>query len=703
MMYRVDLLKFGITKGALPNPTSTEDNVWNIAKNTTEGINAAMLYAYDNGYSGIRLPKGNYTVVYLLNTDHSYLNNRALVPYSNQIVDLGGSTIDVLYSSEFPSPFREYHRDKPAYYLAGNLFETKRVSNVTIRNGELKGDVYRRTFKNDVAGFREERWMENTVGVKQGAGTYNCTFEHLNIHGFMGDGQSGSTHENGSSILRLEVNGAVKNKPLPPASNRGVIGADGKIQPTKEGSFVSEKLYLDLEELYRRTPFSPRTFQIQGSGGYNRTPGLPNNNIKAVFYNDANQIVNIKTIRPFERVVLPFAAAYFRLQFNNINTTADRFPDSDVETAVTWTITESVSSGTVIRKCKIHDNHRGGIANPCDNITIENNEIFSNGMDCGIGAPIFPDTTRYQINFEDTFANNATIRNNEIYNGFNGILLNIENVVVEGNIISDLSSGVILYSSVNTAVVKHNKFYNTNSFRYQGYNKGTHIFSENFVHGGGLNLDNVTANLRLSNNLIESDSLYITGNVTLDNNTFEGGGSYYQVLIKNGSGNTFNGKGKIANHIIISEGFGNEVKNFSMIASNIPTGIKIKGTRFENSFIRRNPIAPTETDTYTNCQFIDTTVGFPSGANMPETITKSSIEFIDCKIDNKVPLLYVKDNKGQDASGREYAVSFNGSTDFNLDGDILKKEYVSPVKLSMTYNSQGALNKKLIDKLSLIK
>ena len=91
----------------------SEDN----AKSTTNGINAAIIYAYKNNIKYIKLQTGSYPIM----LDN---NSRAIVLQSNITMDLNGSILQ-LQSNSNPT--------NRAFYL-------NNVENVKICNGKIIGD-----------------------------------------------------------------------------------------------------------------------------------------------------------------------------------------------------------------------------------------------------------------------------------------------------------------------------------------------------------------------------------------------------------------------------------------------------------------------------------------------------------------------------------------------------------------------------------
>ena len=174
--------------------------------------------------------------------------------------------------------------------------------------------------------------------------------------------------------------------------------------------------------------------------------------------------------------------------------------------------TEIANSHITVKDCKIYDNHRGGISNCADNTLIEGCEIYNNGMDSSIGAPLFPDSTRYAINCEDAVSRDVIIRNNHIYYGINGLLMGCYNAVIENNIFNNIN-GVGIYSN-NTTVVKNNKFYNSNGIFIMGSVEEFVCYFENNIVINEFKVINIgtsnkKGNLYIINNYFKIRGFYI--------------------------------------------------------------------------------------------------------------------------------------------------------------------------------------------------
>lgn len=565
-LYRVDLTQHGIVAGHLEKDANGHYTTaqYQQARNNGIGIQNAIYHARDNGYSGILLPKNTYSLCYHRTVQDDTLVRAIIFPVSNQEINLNGSILEVIYDSTQKSPYDTINTYP--WQLGGRVFMTLKVNNVIIRNGELRGDIYNRSFtETEATGWDRELAQENTMGIGVYSQSHNILIENMNIHGFMADSISMSTRpfKIGYGYM-LDVVGSMK---------KGYIKDNGEIVQ-KDGAYYSENIItINRQAMAAAEPLAPNTIQIQTGGGYTRIPKFVDHHIQLAFYDSNGNFLNIENVKYLNKIALPKNVEGVRFQLVNqgVDTATIQHPSI--------TLTTIASSHVTIRRCKLHDNHRGGIANCSDNTVIENCEIYNNGLDSSIGAPIYPDTTRYQINCEDAVSRDVVIRNNHIYNGFHGILLGCYNAIVEGNILNNVN-GIGLYN-IYSCVIRNNKFFDSGeiglyggvnedfnlifdsniiefesgAFALRGSKKGIAMFTNNIIEARGLILNEYNSGnlvVHFNNNNFKS-TIDLTGATTavlqnplyadyFNNNVFEIEGSpeiYLYLSYKIGGGNVF--------------------------------------------------------------------------------------------------------------------------------------------------------------------
>lgn len=495
-MYKVILKNHGIIEGSLLKNSEGSYSLeqYEIAKNNGIGLQGAIDFAARNNFQGIILPKGTYSLCYEKTTETTSYNNAVIYLRSNQTFDLNHSTLEMIYDSENKSP---YHTTSDvAWKLGGRMIGVKDCYNSVIKNGELKGDIYNRSFLDTGAGFLSEKGSESTVGIKILTNAFNILIENMDIHGFMADAVSMTTRGFLSDTY-------IRN--LTDIYSQGFYDDLGTITPKTGSYYTTDILPIDREKLRRLSPFHPNTIQIQTSGGYNRVPRLANSSMEVIFFDSEGNFITKKIKKYLDRINLPYNATGVKMQFTD---------EEEGFSMKAMSLTQPASSNITVRRCLIHDNHRGGISNCSDNTLIESNQIYNNGEDSSIGAPLFPDSTRYGINCEDSVSNSIVIRDNNLYNHFSCMLLACYNILVEGNKISNNVTAGVSIRSCSIARVLNNTF-NESAMVSAGESRErqTIIFKGNTVDNKYkaiiLNLAKVNCEMYISENVMNVVAMQI--------------------------------------------------------------------------------------------------------------------------------------------------------------------------------------------------
>lgn len=655
MLYKIDLTTYGITLGSLGTAPYTAGEYTQAKANRT-GLQAAMDFAYNNNYSGVLLPRGVYSLYYNGLAGQDITAMAILYPKSNQTIDLNGSTLEVMYDSANKNP--DHTKNEAAYELQGSVFRVQHCHDVTIRNGEIKGDIYNRSFT-DI----NEKWHEQTYAVYGGANAYNMTFENLNTHGFMGDAFTFTTRGyDGSKLIAAEVGSATP----------GYIIDDGTTVQLA-GAYISPLIPINLTMLAQLTPYAPKTIQIQTSGGYTRIPNFANLELEIAFYTSGGTFISKQETKYVHKIVMPHNCAAVKLIFTGEAVGLSSLPNQG------YTIMEQASNTALIRKCKIHNNHRGGISNPCDNIIIDDCDIYHNGLDSSIGAPIFPDNTRYGINFEDTYAQNALIKNCNIYSSFTGILTSTCSITIENNCFSDISYvGVVVYSS-EKSFIHNNKFYCT-ALGVQDYNRKRLItFKDNYINtrnaAFALISNATTDEFDISYNDISCWILTLSGpNIKFNNNrlnfinkvfTPEVNYGPFNVL-KEFKNNVTDATGSLAAFVIKADTYeGTIFKGFTNF------GIKPNDTKanfdkaiFENclmSFEHNN--VSTQSLSFDGCKIKNSVFVYGKENMSGSNVLNMNISLKDCKVEIDTLITFqTEDYQTFAQSGRVYSFDFYNTT-----------------------------------------
>ena len=493
--YFIELEKWGITQGTMGKPPYTTAQ-WKIAYNNLLGFNNALKYAKDNGRGKIVVPKGIYSFCY------TYLNggaqNTSIKLFDYQTLDLNGSQFEVMYDSINKNPYDESPATSPAWKLGGNLIELMNCIHSHVINGKIIGDIPNRSFSDGGRGFNSEYGMEQTYGVSLNRGSKFCSFEYLDVSMFMGDGitmGSYPTNTISSNIIQSP-------KMLP-----GYVDDTGAAV-AKDGAYVSSKFKL-IRGVHKE-------IQMRTGGGYTRIPNIKNTWFEYLFFDEAGKIVSRKRAVYLQNTMVPYNA--FTMAVQLLNETPGL-----ADITINYSITMPQTQFVTIKNCEIHDNHRGGISGGADFTTIEKSKIYHNGMDSGIGVPVFPDTTRYQINFEDSYCNFLNIVDCHFFSGFHSILAGVYNVRIENCLFQGLN-GPIIYNNSST-VIKGNTFDDCNGFGLMPsmeYQRRTIHFTDNILNTKvcGFNAEgHANTFVKVSNNTFNVDSITVVGNIEFKGNS----------------------------------------------------------------------------------------------------------------------------------------------------------------------------------------
>jgi len=667
MLYKLNITDYGIVEGSLGTSPYTFEE-YNQAKNNKIGFQNAMDYAYENNYSGILFPKGTYSLCYFSSPSDNVYTKANLFPKSNQIIDMNGAKFEVIYDSVNRSPFDT--TTNPIYALDGSVFRVHKCHNVVIKNGEIKGDIYNRTFS-DAA----EKSMEQTYGVFSGVNCYNVLYENLNVHGFMGDSFTFSTRSfDGSKLIT----------PAPLDAVPGYVNSSGGIDMVA-GCYTSPLIPINLTMLAELTPFALKTIQIQTSGGYTRVPNFKNKTIEIAFYNSSNVFISKRYTKYLHKIVMPSNATAVKLIFTEETAGLTSLPNQG------YTIMEQASHKATVLNCKIHDNHRGGISNPCDDIIIDGCEIWHNGMDSSIGVPLFPDNTRYAINFEDTYANSAVIRNCNIYSGYNCMLMGVGTFLIENNTISNFSLAAVVYYEIEKGIVINNSFYNCPALtRFDSVLKREIIFKGNLVETmwQAFSYTNEhTDKVEIIDNTIVCHWLGVMGSkLNFNSNNVKiidkvGDALQYPItgFVNEFKNNYYEAITKLQPQIFGALDYSGTTFKGVNINSPLPTGgneINYIGVTFIDCLMKRNTTYPNTaklTFNFENCKIINSQIYIATEFMPLNTLLKDVIiVFKNCEI--KIGLLTFIPTEDTDSfatSARKYSYIFHDST-INYLNDVTK-------------------------------
>lgn len=186
---------------------------------------------------------------------------------------------------------------------------------------------------------------------------------------------------------------------------------------------------LENNSMSLRTPYYELNIEIFDSGEaerilcyrgsiYTRIAKNNQHDFHAYFFDSEYNLLNHLIVEPWENFEIPIGSKYIRGALNYQNSQS-----------YTYYLGYGINYGNIIKNCISEEGHRGGLTGGgnyfiFDNITLSNNANKFNGT-------VFPDTTRYGYNQEDSYSNKVTIRNSVIENSFNPILFGVYNGVID--------------------------------------------------------------------------------------------------------------------------------------------------------------------------------------------------------------------------------------------------------------------------------
>jgi len=392
---------------------------------TIDGMNHALLWAYNNGFNEIMLPKGNY----LLN-----VVGKSLAIQSNTILDLGGSTL------------KAAPNNAPKYTVISA--DAKKYA--TIRNGIIQGDRYEHDYSADTpSGTSTHEWG---VGVVISGLSQFITVENMEIYETTGDGIDTQGNYNQLAVV-------YRNQ-----FESGFINTTtGQLETNKDWIRSNVNFSLTYPLILQN-----KFFGFYGNGyGQLSFNGLQYYN--AYYYKSDGTFISVEINLPFfDPIAVVDDAAFVRIA---VKTT---LPDASFDRLAEFRCHEQPSHIT-IRCNHIHDTRRCAMAlGEGRFITVEDNiihDIHGTAPQCGIDVE-----DGYLIN------QNYLIRRNQFYNNllYDLILYSGKYMTVEDNLFSSTCTN---NAKVEQAQWRGNKFDQTRLLV-----SGECIVSHNYFNGSYIQL-----------------------------------------------------------------------------------------------------------------------------------------------------------------------------------------------------------------------
>ncbi|MFB5252948.1 right-handed parallel beta-helix repeat-containing protein [Bacillus mycoides] len=639
-----DILTYDSTKSKWV-PKSPEDtfnsntyvlelNRWNAkndgtdAVNTSQGINNALKWASQQGYTEVVLPKGTYLID----------KNKPIEPQSYLTLNLNGATLKM-------------ETNNLTGYAIVSFCKNQVYSRVT--NGIIQGDK-------DTHDYSSGGTHEGGYGVA--VGSFTPTADGGNNTRFVSLDNLDILNCTGDAITLNSTFGQISPFPTSLASSF----EQGSISTT-DGSLVSSttkirsKLQIDMKQA---AIVKYGYFGLYGNGFGGLGTDITSDYYDVIFYNLSNAFISAKiNVQFFDEVEVPNGASYAKIVLHQSTVPAPTNCLINVRVP-------SFSQYTYIEKCNLHHCRRQGITvGGAKNVYIRDNDIHhiagtdpQSGIDIEDGYDLNQYIYIERNNFHDNQKYNIIVVNGKfIYIVNNSIMNTISNAYV----------GVSINGGADRVIVTGNNIRLAKVFL-----AGDVIFSNNYVYGAQINAQGVYGNRSI--NIF--DNVFCNSKMIID--------TPFPYVVRVDSCRFFNDVDKL-NSLSSLYQWTLEVKNEPQTISNCvfegqdvlylnysTAGTFKPGWIFENTIFKNVKNPTLFAGTYTNCFFKDIVfLGTQSS-------TANSLELRDCKIistDINNTLLTVNNFKSfkiincyiEKTNGTVLNIQ-NVSDDIMLSGNVIK-------------------------------
>ncbi|HDX9588381.1 TPA: right-handed parallel beta-helix repeat-containing protein [Bacillus pseudomycoides] len=561
-----------------------ELNRWNVkndgtdAVNTSQGINNAFVWASQQGYTEVVLPKGTYLIE----------KNTPIEPPSYLTINLNGATLKM-------------ETNNLTGYAIVSFRNNQVYSRVT--NGVIQGDK-------DTHDYSSGGTHEGGYGIELGSftpsadGGNNTRFvllDNLDILDCTGD-----------AITLNSTFGQIAPFPTSLASSF----EQGSISTT-DGSLVSSttKIRSTLQiDMKQAAIVKYGYFGLYGNGFGGLGSDITCDYYDVIFYNSSNEFISAKTnVQFFDEVEVPNGASYAKIVLHQ----------STVPVPANCLINvrvPSFSQYTYIEKCNLHNCRRQGISvSGAKNVYIRDNDIHhiagtdpQSGIDVEDGYDLNQYIYIERNNFHDNQKYNIIVVNGKfIYIVNNSIMNTISNAYVGITINGGADRVIVIGNNIRLTKVSLS---------------GDVIFSNNYVYGAQINAQGAYANKSIN----VFDNVFCNSKIIIDTS--------FAYVVKVDSCRFLNDADKL-NSLSSLYQWTLEVKNEPQTISNCmfegqdvlyfnysTAGTFKPGWIFENTIFKNVKNPTLFAGTYTNCFFKDILLlGVQSS-------TTNSLELRGCKI-----------------------------------------------------------------------
>lgn len=352
----INLEKYGIVQADYTPPFTVE--MYNIAYANHVGFQKAIDDAAAAGVASVVIPAGNYPLVYTS-------DNIPCIVAGNVDIEGYGAKLYVLYDDDGINP---YAPETNPHQLCGTILQT----NGSVAGLELVGERHLRTHENT-------KYREGSAGIEVGRHSSGRQIRDCYIHRFSGDGigfQGGFDNIKVTEELPFSI---------------GTVTDGSVVLGTGDNLISDEVRFAHLVHTNETVLYAP--------SGY--TYLFPSRETPKLHFWDTDHVY-IGMMRVPQNVPFrcPENAYYLRLELDP--TPGTQFASSP------FRIGNASAQNVTIDNCEIAYNQRGGISNQPTGTVIRRCRIHDNGRAYD-GMPAFYDGTQFGVDIEDWPADNITI------------------------------------------------------------------------------------------------------------------------------------------------------------------------------------------------------------------------------------------------------------------------------------------------------
>ena len=421
--------------------------------NNSNGINNALNWAAQSGYSEVVLPPGEY----LIKEDIPI----KIVNSSNMKINLNSAVLKI----------------NPNGLTSNKIVRIADSSNIQLVNGTVLGDINTHDYTTNPGTH------EGNLGILIDGGVVNLTLDNLTVRDITGWGITTST---GKDYVGYPPVGIV---------NRNL--RQGSIDPSN-GVRISDNTKISTItpiDLTRFMNFADRYLILAYDKGYMGNPYLSTNQFDVIFYDKDKNIINVKTSQLiYKKVVIPDHTVYADFIFYQPDVPTKG--DTDFNGAVLFVTHYIQPTDIKITNCTIDGARSLGIA-ICggDGVTIADSTIKNTKKQ----AP------GYGVNLEDgwEFMNEIRFINNRFENNINDFVSSAgDNMVIEGN---TFTKTFYIWSRTTNYTVRNNSF-NGSTVTFQ-----TDMSKNDYTAGGNKFINAAVKGSNLSDSSFENSN-FLKGN-----------------------------------------------------------------------------------------------------------------------------------------------------------------------------------------------